>query len=623
MKQKRYKNIFVAILTVIICIVIEVFIFNGWYFKLNGENRGHQYINSETVQGDSLFFSNGMFFVEANASFSINSSTYIARLIITVTEESPFFDIPAIIANNQVKRSTRENIVHNLHFESNNMAAIALYGVANEFIINMRNNGQIAFTLTVDNSLQFNVLRFIFMFLVAFFIYFFVFYSHIIKENAALTFVIIALGTGLLLSFLINPYFIFDERQHFVMAYRASVLDFSYGSHPNISWPEDAVKFLYQPPRHYSYSEKIDMFNKFSTGTEMHEIYIHSTASLYGYLPYIAPALGIAIGRLFGLPFIWLFYIGRIFSFAVYVLIGYYAIKYTRIAQRLMVFILLFPAVIYGASGYTADTMALVSSMALISVFSNMFFAKNQSINYKLPLIFTLSAIGIIFSKSPYVPLILLITTVPSVKFKNFMQSRLYKSGIIALCIVATICMIRLGFSIGVNQWGIYGVNGREQISFVFSNMSLYINIIINHFMDSPYDMLNGSTSFFAYSGNLRIIWLASIIISLFILAVFDHKENDIKLGIKDKCVIALSVALSWGMVVTALYVSFTPVSHLSINGVQGRYVTPLILPALLLLKNRIFVYKGNEARMQYVLMGFITFLLLITNYHMLYNFNY
>ena len=60
---------------------------------------------------------------------------------------------------------------------------------------------------------------------------------------------------------------------------------------------------------------------------------------------------------------------------------------------------------------------------------------------------------------------------------------------------------------------------------------------------------------------------------------------------------ISIVCLLSVGMIIVGMLVSWTPFGHVSVEGVQGRYFTPLLLLVSLLGRNRIILLNENKDR--------------------------
>jgi uncharacterized membrane protein len=60
---------------------------------------------------------------------------------------------------------------------------------------------------------------------------------------------------------------------------------------------------------------------------------------------------------------------------------------------------------------------------------------------------------------------------------------------------------------------------------------------------------------------------------------------------------VAIVCLLSAGMILMGMLLSWTPFGHVSIEGVQGRYFTPLMLLASLLGRNGVVLLNENRDR--------------------------
>lgn len=100
-----------------------------------------------------------------------------------------------------------------------------------------------------------------------------------------------------------------------------------------------------------------------------------------------------------------------------------------------------------------------------------------------------------------------------------------------------------------------------------------------------------------AYAGSLQqgIVFAGAVYV--FIIALLDYREGEFYFCLKDKIALLIAVILSWGLTMTALYITFTPVGASDILGVQGRYFAPLLLPFLLIIRNDKVLNKINESK--------------------------
>ncbi|MEG0811472.1 MAG: DUF2142 domain-containing protein, partial [Eubacterium sp.] len=227
-------------------------------------------------------------------------------------------------------------------------------------------------------------------------------------------FLIIAIFMGINIVFLLPTYFSYDEREHFVKAYQISSLDIGIENGKIINWPDNIEKFLTPGESNYeNYDEKIEYFKEYSSNKIEKTGYYKTTASTYLMTAYIPAAIGIAVARLLQLPFIGIFYFGRIFALLAYVGIIFYVIKHIKIAKRFIFIIGLLPGLLYLSSAYSADPMTLAFSLAMISIFINMIAAEDFTVTGKNVFSFILCCGIMITCKPTYAPLALIIFGVP------------------------------------------------------------------------------------------------------------------------------------------------------------------------------------------------------------------
>lgn len=333
------------------------------------------------------------------------------------------------------------------------------------------------------------------------------------------------------------------------------------------------------------------------------------------FVPYVPAAIGIFIGKLMKLPFILTFYLGRLFSLLIYSLIGAFIIKYIKIAKRLVFMILLFPSAILTAGAYSVDPMTNILSIASVAIFIDMLFAKENSISYRKIIGFSGCMVLLSMCKVPYAPLSLLIFAVPNDKFKKYKNINVTFSKILSLISVglAAAGTFLYGVIKNVNQWGIPGVNPKRQILFIIKDLPGYMYIAYKFTAANILGDFQAAISLLAYCGSIDSIWVFAILITLFIVAFSDDESDILNLSKKEKIIILISILLSWGLGISALYITFTPVGKNTIDGVQGRYIIPLLLPLLLLFKNNKISNKFNKENLNYLLIIEFSVILMIS----------
>jgi len=227
--------------------------------------------------------------------------------------------------------------------------------------------------------------------------------------------------------------------------------------------------------------------------------------------------------------------------------------------------------------------------------------SKDRSVGYKDVALFLGCTSILTMSKVSYAPLCLLMLAVPKIKFKENVNIWFMKLG--TLFFSGVIAALTFGFALtkNMNQWKIPGVDIKGQVLFITHNIFTYLYIAISSFINNIQEVVIAPGNL-AYLGAIKVFYIYIIVFMLFLVAIIDNEENIIELNYKDKIIIAISIIIAWGLVVTALYISFTPVGSANIAGVQGRYLIPLLLPILLVFKNNKIIANYKKENLNYLI---------------------
>lgn len=618
--NNKYKQSAIY-LVVLLCFAtfLEGVVFNLDYFKLDHEQKGLTQLEFSDLQLNNIQYDDNKLKVIGNNPYlQIDKNIYIKNLIIKASKDNNNFKIS--VDNGKVTDMRQYGIDAKLKDTSsikiNNEASKTKIYIAphdGEDSIEIEN-------ISVLNEYKFNIYRFMVIIAIGVVGGYVLIFGGFVKEKLHISFLVIILTLGVTVSILTPTYFSYDERQHFIKSYQLSRLDFGMRDGKEIKWPDKMTEFFASDgivDAYDSYDERIKYNNEFSMTNYGNKAYFGTTASTYLFIPYIPAAIGIALGRMMHLPFIDVYHLGRIFSLLAYAFICYLVIKKIKIAKRLVFFICLLPAVVYGAGAYSADGMTLAFSMAAIGIFVNLIVGKNKIDLYKVAAFVVCISLAIM-SKVSYAPLCLVFLAIPMKKFETKKQGILTKLGVLVVSFITTLITYQFALSKNIEQWPIPGVSSSGQIHFIINNLFQYVQVVVKLFADNVYSYFNGVSCSLAYSGNLQNIFTVLIIVVLFLMAICDDECDVYNMSIADRIFLALSVALSWGMVVSALYVTFTPVGSTTVNGVQGRYMTPLVLPALLILKNRFVKMNVKKERLNLIMIASVVFLLVITSIKLL-----
>lgn len=436
-------------------------------------------------------------------------------------------------------------------------------------------------------------------------------YRKKLSENLHIAFLLLAITVGLNICIMNPMHYSYDEKEHFIRAYEVSRFDFGLRNEVEHFWIDNADKFLEKIyPVHQNNKEKSSYVRQFSSAEYPNKEYFISTASTYPFVPYIMGGLGILIGRMLHLPFVWTFYLGRIISMLGYVAITAWCIKNIKFGKKILFLLALLPALIFLTTAYSADTYTLAAGFFAMTLWINMI-VQNGRIQKKQMFGFAGALAVMIMCKVTYAPLCLLFFSVSSEKFNSKMQAWKNKILVLLSSGVVAIGTFLYSNSKGLNQWNMPGTDVGGQIKYIFAHPIRYICLVGNDMAHNINVYLTGVTTSLAYNKPLPEVFIVILVVILCVIAVVNDESEQMILNKKTKGILLFSIISSWGLISTALYITFTPVGSMVISGIQGRYFAPLLFPVLLLLKNNKIYSNINANRLNMMLIGTSAFFLL------------
>lgn len=438
-------------------------------------------------------------------------------------------------------------------------------------------------SVTIDNSLHFNWLRVLFVFVFLSLLSFIIYVSHnklINKKNIHKYFFWIGLIMGCIIIFLqpAATFYSWDDQIHFKNAYelRGGNLKWSEGEYAMIR--EDGVKNFSVN----NYEEQREQSRYLNGATNVEVEGYGGRFITYNKIAYIPSSIGFYLGKIFKLPFTICFKLGKVFNLITYLFIMAYAIKISSVLKKLLVVIGFVPGNLFLASQYSYDP-AVMSGITLgIVILLNWFIDKEFKVNFKNLAIFIIAMLYGSFSKAVYIPFILLFLLLPKDRFKNKKQCYQLKIGIIVLCLLVMMTFVLPTVSNTMEadfRGGATSVSGQLHniMKYPFGYLMILKDTMIKCFLGH---MFGTGLISFCYIGNISNNLYLVYLVFLIFVSVTDTNKNELNLFQRLSFLVVLLgvILLIW----TALYLSFTPVGYNIINGVQPRYFLPLLFPLLI-----------------------------------------
>lgn len=333
---------------------------------------------------------------------------------------------------------------------------------------------------------------------------------------------------------------------------------------------------------------------------------------------YTTQSLGIWLGRVLGQPFSVQFMLGRMGNMLLFVGVCYLAIKMAVRFKAVMATIALFPTVMCMAGAYAYDPTVIAFSLLGCSLFIAEMSRPDKLMDWKRGALMLAAFCIASFPKAVYIPMILLLLFLPKTKFADRRAHISFKVGVGLIFIIMMSSFVVPVFFVkgGGDVRGGNGVNTEAQLKFILSNPVAYAKVLVKsvlNVLDSF--VINYTRMFLPYLSRglteqsptylLGTLNLISTGLMFYVLFTDKHKEKgtkELKGSTKWWMLVAVGgiVVLIW----TALYLSFTPVAHDKIAGVQGRYYIPLLLLAAAILSPRHIKNETNPVRYNGLVLG-------------------
>ncbi len=367
-----------------------------------------------------------------------------------------------------------------------------------------------------------------------------------------------------------------DENVHFLRA--QTMAQGQFGFDENHEFPRDSMVLMESFPNmflnghRYSIAQKYEQY--FDNMADESHTPPQISIIIFQIFAYIPQTLGIAFARLIGCGAMGAYYFSRVFNALFFSVCAYFSFRFAPRFKLLLFTVMCIPITAYSIGSVNSDSVLFALMFLAIScVLSEKFDAKKL-------VIFAICTAILIVSKASYVVMLPLVLFVPKqnycVKLKNRNISKVVIfvfSSIIAVIIYQFMALyVQLFSNYGVIERTMDSTNPAQQLTFILQNPLRYMVTFVDVLIDNSFFMF--SAGLFGWlDANLNIISNLTVILVMVIIfkhsGVFKKEDKSIVFGF------ALNAILTYGVVVTGLYLSWSPVGHIDIIGLQMRYFIP------------------------------------------------
>ena len=380
-------------------------------------------------------------------------------------------------------------------------------------------------------------------------------------------FLFIALLLGIMFIAILPPGQSPDEVTHFQRAYSISDGIFVPGEVEGTGGRVGneipiGTDFLLREPMHGTYLEIVD---RIDDDTEEKKPQVYTSAALYSFICYIPQIIGALIGKLLGFSVLGISYLMEIFNFIVWVFLVYYAIKFIPKFKSVVLFVALLPITLQEATSLSPDALTIGLSIFFISYIIYLAYGRKKELKKGDYIILSACSLLIGFCKIVYLPLILLLLLIPEAKFKTKRRRWLFLG--ILFVFVAAVNLAWLAFSSRYLIEYKSGVNSKEQLMGIIGNPFRYLMVMFRsacvHSQLWLSNMLGMSLGSFKFN-------LPSVL--------FVQKSESLVYKKADRWIILFVFLAIFVLILTSLYMQWTPYGEDLIDGVQGRYYLPILM---------------------------------------------
>lgn len=444
--------------------------------------------------------------------------------------------------------------------------------------------------ISVQNDAPLNPVRFFFLWIAVMLVGFFMLNRSWFVLHPERVFALTALLLGSALIYAAGTNQVgYDEHVHFAMAYNRSFLT-------RVETTESAMQAEAGTLPNFSNLTERRLVEEYAA--ENHDyswanITWQSWFPSYDVRAYLPMSAGLFLGRIVSLPFVWCIMLAKFCNLLFYTLLGYLAVRIARQGKILVAALGLLPNCLFAACVFSYDSAVNGFLLLAMVMTTNLLLERRTKITWLETLLVLGAFILGSTAKLIYILMALVLVFLGKDRFGSRLRELLFKASVIAVCgfMVYTIFFPPVSASSNYELIGnlsyaadtrAQGSNVLGQIGYMMEHPFAYIRLLLASMAGDLLYYLAGRKEFldYGYLGGLSVVWMWLGLPALTAAAVFAPQgERRRKLADRYRILyIAMILGVS-AVIWTSMYISFTAVGSSTIEGVQGRYFLPLLLP--------------------------------------------
>ncbi len=435
------------------------------------------------------------------------------------------------------------------------------------------------------------------------------------KQSIQMLTVLILAVLGFIYLFVFSPNSIPDEPLHYTTAYHLSnqmLFKFGDESHDMLMRVEDdayvkSASKVINKDQYISVAKNNYLVCKNKQLVKVDQAYMKNKAVVY-----IAPAMGITLGRIFNLSAYWTYQLGRLFNFLSFLIFVYFAIKLMPFGKVAIAAIAMLPINIHIMASYSYDVFSVGGVLLLFAYIMHLLYSVKE-IGIKQLLILAAMIIIIVPQKVVYIGVVGLVFLLPKEKFKSPKLHFLFKC---AFCLMAALSILIVQMQNASKLVSDNVTNTQTGDGFSIQYVLTHLGEIARMlFYTIYYETDFYLKSLIAHFGWFQIAapWFLAIPVIVVLLISFMKKEGEQEdMSLTAKLYNAFLFIVIFLITELLLLIDHTHKGCVYIGGVQGRYFIPALPLVFLALRNNVITLSKKADDLVLILMPALNVLILL-----------
>jgi uncharacterized membrane protein len=417
-------------------------------------------------------------------------------------------------------------------------------------------------------------------------------------------YLVLAVLFGSVFLLITPPFQVADEPAHFYRSFQISesgwiasrLQDGAVGGMLPSGLATTATRMLGNIPgqrdQHISAHMIIDELSGRINSAERIPIAFQNTA-LYSPLPYLPQALGIGLVRLLSPSSpLGLLYGARTFNLITSILFCYWAIKITPIGKWAFFLLALAPMTVFQAASASGD--AITIGLTLLAAASFFYILKQTPPlqTWQLALLLALAA-GLALVKPPYAIIVGLFICLPASKFASKQQRHWFIITLILVTLFLVTSWALIAHDLYRPSRPDVAINPTAQLNLILQSPMHYLRAVFaTHGITGSIHLLSQFVGVLGWLDTPIPLWAVWLYYVLFVLALAPPQPALLPSHFQRLSAFGMWL-VTFGAIDALLYLTWTKVGDMKIEGLQGRYYLPLA-PLLVIVGYGLIAFKQN-----------------------------